>query len=52
MPYKRSSNNDHQLAEAADLLRKARAAGDTTEVDRLTVWIDQRLDQHLEAARD
>jgi hypothetical protein len=50
--YQRHDDADHQLVEAADLVRKARAAGDTTEVDRLMGWIDQRLDQGLEAGRD
>jgi hypothetical protein len=43
---------DHQLAEAAVLLRVAREAGDTAEVERLTIWIDQHLDQRLADAKD
>ncbi|MEU9186741.1 hypothetical protein AB0D14_19765 [Streptomyces sp. NPDC048484] len=52
MPYQPPNDTDHQLAEAADLLHKARAAGDSAEVARLMGWIDQRLDQRLEAGRD
>lgn len=51
VPDQYPSDTDHQLAEAANLLHKARAAGDSAEVERLMGWIDQRLDQRLEAGR-
>lgn len=48
----RTDGTDHELPEAAALLRAARANGDTAEADRLVRWIDQRLDQILETGRD
>jgi hypothetical protein len=39
---------DAALARAAARLRAARADGDAVAVQRLTAWIDVRLDQRLE----
>jgi hypothetical protein len=49
-PLKPFSGVDHQLAIAARQLNAARKAGDNAEVERLTKWIDTRLDQRLELA--
>jgi hypothetical protein len=38
---------DAALARAATRLRAARAREDTRAVERLTAWIDYRLDQRL-----
>jgi hypothetical protein len=38
---------DAALARAATRLRAARACEDTLAVQRLTAWIDYRLDQRL-----
>lgn len=51
-PLKPISGVDHQLAIAAKQLTAARKAGNAEEVERLTQWIDARLDQRLKLAAE
>jgi hypothetical protein len=42
---------DHVLAQAAELLWRARSNQDSLEVQRILRWIDARLDERLRLTR-